>query len=136
MLKRMAFAITVVLLGFSGGVLALFVRGMRAERGAAVGFCLVSTLAIVQANMVASGIAKAHKLDNNFRNACFRGTQTKFRDVVLVGLCVFLGVLPMALIRTDSGAPARFATVMLGGMVFSTTAALTVVPTLILWTAE
>jgi hypothetical protein len=28
----MAFIISVVLLGFSGGVLALFVRGMHAER--------------------------------------------------------------------------------------------------------
>ena len=33
MWRRMAFVITVVLLGLSGGVLALFVRGMHAERG-------------------------------------------------------------------------------------------------------
>jgi cobalt-zinc-cadmium resistance protein CzcA len=131
MLQRMAFAITVVPLGLGGGVLALFVRGMHAEWGAALGFCFVSVLAIVQACMVANGIAEAGRLNSNVRNACFRGTQAKFRDVFLLGLCAFVIVLPAALIGASSGAPARFATVMLGGMVFSTAAALTVLPVLI-----
>jgi len=130
MWQRVAFAMTVVPLAIGGGVLALFVRGMHAERGAAVGFCFVSALAVVQAFMVASGIAKARRLHSNVRNACSRGTQAKFRCVFLIGLCAFVGVLPMALIRASSGAPAHFATVMLGGMVFSTTAALTVLPVL------
>jgi hypothetical protein len=39
-------------------------------------------------------------------------------------------VLPTALIGATSGAPARFATVMLSGMVFSPAAALTVLPVL------
>ena len=130
MWQRMAFVITVLLLGFSGGVLALFVRGMHAERGAVAGFCFVAALAIVQAWMVASEIAKARRLYGNIRNACYRGAQVKFRAVSLVGLCAIVGVLPMALIGASSGAQGRFATVMLGGMVFSTTAALTVLPAL------
>src|ERR1022692_2494672 len=109
MWRRMAFAITVVLLGFSGGVLALFVRGMHAERGAAAGFCFVSVLAIVQAWMVASEIAKVRRLYGNIRNACYRGAQAKFRAVSLAGLCAIVGVLPMALIGASSGAQARFA---------------------------
>lgn len=131
MWQRVAFAMTVVPLAIGGGVLALFLRGMRAERGAAVGFCLVCTLAVVQAYLVASGIAKAHRLDSNLRSACFKGTQAKFRDVFLLGLSAFVGVLPMAMIGASSGEPAQFATVMLGGMVFSTAAALTVLPVLI-----
>ena len=133
MWQHVAFAMTVVSLAIGGGVLALFVRGMHAERGAAVGFCFVSALAIVQACMVASGIAEARRLNSNIRNACFRGTQAKFRDVVLVGLCAFVVVLPMA---ASSGAQGRFSTVMLGGMVFSTAAALTVLPVLIVWITE
>ena len=136
MWQRVAFAITVVLLGLSGGVLALFVRGVHAGRGAAAGFCSVSTLAVVQAWMVASGIAKARRLCSNVRNACYRGAQAKFRDVFLVGLCAVAGVLPMVLIGANSGTEARFATVMLGGAVFSTTAALTVLPVLIARLAE
>ncbi len=131
MCQRVAFAMTVVPLAIGGGVLALFVRGMHAEQGATVGFCLVSALAIVQAFMVASGIAKARRLHSSVQNACSRGAQAKFRDVFLIGLCAFVGVLPMALIGASSGAHARFATVMLGGMVFSTAAALTVLPVLI-----
>jgi heavy metal efflux system protein len=136
MWQRMAFAITVVLLGFSGGVLALFVRGMHAERGAATGFCFVSAPAVLQAWMVACEIAKARRLSGNIRNAYYRGAQAKFRSVSLVGLCAIVGVLPLALIGASSGAPGRFATVTLGGVVFSTIAALTVMPVLIARIAE
>jgi multidrug efflux pump subunit AcrB len=132
MLQRIASAIAVMLLAIGGVVLALFLRGMHAEWGAALGFCFVPALAIVQACMVANGIAEARRLNSpNVRNACFRGTQAKFRDVLLIGLCVFVIVLPTVLIGATSGAPARFATVMLGRMVFSTAAALTVLPVLI-----
>jgi Cu/Ag efflux pump CusA len=135
MWQRMAFAITVVLLGFSGSVLALFVRGMHAERGAVAGFCSVSALAIVQSWMVASEIATVRELYGNIRNACYRGAQAKFRAVSLAGLCVIVGVLPMA-IGASSAAQARFPTVMLGGAVFSTIAALTVLPALFARIAE
>jgi len=97
MWQRIPFVITVVLLGFSGGILALFVRGMRAERGAVAGFCLVSALAVVQAWMVASEIAKARRLHGNIRNACYRGAQAKCRSVSLVGLCAIVGALPPGL---------------------------------------
>jgi Cu/Ag efflux pump CusA len=127
----MAFVITVVLLGFSGGVLALFVRGMHAGRGAVAGFCFVSALAVVQAWLVASEIAKARRLCGNIRNACYRGAQAKFRAVSIVGLCAIVGVLALALIGASTGAQSRFATVMLGSVVFSTIAALTVLPVVI-----
>jgi multidrug efflux pump subunit AcrB len=136
MWMRMAFVMSVVLLGFSGGVLALFVRGMHAGRGAVAGFCFVSALAVVQAWLVASEIGKARRLCGNIRNACYRGAQAKFRAVSLVGLCAIVGVLPLALIGANSGAQGRFATVMLGGVVFSTIAALTVLPVLISRIAE
>ena len=136
MWQRVAFVITVMLLGFSGGVLALFVRGMHAERGAVAGFCFVSALAIVQAWLVATEISKARRLCGNIRNACYRGAQAKFRAVSLVGLCAIVGVLPLALIGESSGAQSQFATVMLGGVVFSTIAALTVLPVVISRIAE
>jgi len=136
MWQRMAFVISVVLLGLSGGVLALFVRGMHAERGAVAGFCVLSALAVVQAWLVASEIANARRLCGNIRNAYHRGAQAKFRAVSLVGLCAIVGVLPMALIGANSGAQGRFATVMLGGVVFSTIAALTVLPVLVSRIAE
>src|SRR6202166_2498070 len=84
MWQRMAFVMSVVLLGFSGGVLALFVRGMHAGRGAVAGFCFVSALAVVQTWLVASEIAKARRQCGNIRNACCRGAQGKFRVVSLV----------------------------------------------------
>jgi heavy metal efflux system protein len=136
MWQRVAFAITVVLLGLGGGILALFFRGMHAERGTTIGFCFVSVLAIVQAWVVISGIAKARSLYSDIQNACHRGSQAKFRAVLLVGLCTLVGVLPMALIGASSRAQGRFATVMLGGAVFSTITALTVLPVVVARIAE
>ena len=136
MWQRMAFVVTVVLLGLGGGVLALFVRGMHAERGDVAGFCVLSALAVVQAWLVASEIANARRRCGNIRDACHRGAQAKFRAVSLVGVCAIVGVLPMAWIGANSGAQGRFATVMLGGVVFSTIAALTVLPVLIARIAE
>ena len=136
MWQRMALVITVVLLGASGGVIALFVRGMDAERGAVAGFCVVSALAVVQAWMIASEIAKARRLSGDIRNACYRGAQAKFRAVSIVGLCAIAGVVPLAFIGAHTGAPGRFATVVSGGVVFSTTAALTVLPVLVARIAE
>jgi len=136
MWQRMAFVMSVVLLGFSGGVLALFVQGMHAGRGAVAGFCFVSALAVVQAWLVASEIAKGRRLCGNIRSACYRGAEAKVRTVSLVGLCAIVGVLPLALIGESSGAQGRFATVMLGGVAFSTIAALTVLPVVISRIAE
>jgi heavy metal efflux system protein len=136
MWQRMAYVTTVVLLGLSGGVLALFVRGMHTERGAMAGFCLVSALAVAQSWMVASAIAKTRRLSGDIRKSCYRGAQAKFRDVSLIALCAVAGVLPMAFIGENSGVQGRFATVMLGGVVFSTIAALTVLPVLVARIAE
>ena len=136
MWQRVVLAIGGVALGLSGGIIALFVRGMHAEASAVLGFWFVSALAIAQAWMVASGIAKARGLHGDLRNECFRGAQAEFGRVLLIGLCAVVGVLPMALIGASSEAPARFATVALGGAVFSTTAALTVAPALIEWMGE
>ena len=136
MWQRMAFVITVVLLGVSGGIIALFVRGIHAERGAVAGFCVVSALAVVQSWMVASEIGKARRLSGDIRSACYRGAQAKFRAVSLVGLCAIVGGLPLALIGASSGAQGRFATVMLGSVAFSTIAALIVLPVVIARIAE
>ena len=136
MCQRVVLTIGIVALGLSGGIIALFVRGMHAEASTVLGFCFVCALAIAQAWMVASGIAKARTLHGDLRNACLKGAQAKFGGVLLVGLCAVVGVLPMALIGASSEAPARFATVALGGAVFSTTAALTVAPALIEWMGE
>jgi len=103
MWQRMAFVTTVVLLGFSGGVLALFVRGIHAEQGALAGFCFVCAIAVVQSWMVASAIAKARRLSGNIRNACYRGAQAKFRAVSLIAVCAIAAVLPMAFIGENSG---------------------------------
>ena len=113
----------------------LFVAYTR-NGGAGAGFCVVSALAIVQSWMVASEIARARRRSCNMRNARYRGAQAKFRAVSLVGLCAIATVLPLAFMGAHLGASGRFATVMLGGVVFSTIAALTVLPVVIAWISE
>jgi heavy metal efflux system protein len=135
MWQRTAFVITVVLLGVSGGIIALSVRSIPAKRGAVAGFCAVSALAVVQSWMVASEIAKASRLSGDIQNACYRWRKRNF-ELFPLSLWAIAGVVPLAFMGTHSGAPGRFATVMLGGVVFSTIAVLTVLPVLMSRIAE
>src|SRR5579871_1181357 len=87
MWQRLAFVATVVLLGFSGGVLALFVRGMHAERGAMAGFCFVSALAIVQVGWLPLPSPRSAGYPAIFEMHVSRSSS----EVSLVGLCAIVG---------------------------------------------
>jgi len=91
--------------------------------GCGSSFLLCFCVGIAQACRSTSGIAEARGLHGNVRNA----GPARFRDVFRLGPYAFVIVLPTALIRARSGAPTR----LLGGTVFSTAAALTVLPVLI-----
>lgn len=132
----LGFSIIVVILGFSGGALALFVRGMHAETNGAAAFCAVSAVAVAQVWIVISGIGKPRRLSRNVRRACYIGAQARFRPVFLLGFCSFVGVLPMALMGAHSEAQTRFATFMVGGVAISTAAALFILPVAIAWVAK
>jgi cobalt-zinc-cadmium resistance protein CzcA len=133
MWQHRVLAIAVVPLGIVGGVIALSIRGMPLTGAAAAAFCLVCGLALVQSWIVTAGIVRATRIFTDVRTACLQGAQTKFKPVFLIGVCVLVGSMPMAFIGAHSGAQAQFATVAVGGVLFSTAGALIAVPVLIAW---
>jgi Cu/Ag efflux pump CusA len=133
MWQHRVLAIVVVPLGIVGGVIALSIRGMPLAGVAAAAFCLVCGLSLVQGWIVIAGIVRATRIFTDVRTACLQGARTKFKPVFLVGVCVLVGFMPMAFIGAYSGAQAQFATVTVGGVLFSTAGALIAVPVLIAW---
>ena len=133
MSQHRLFTVAVVPLGVVGGVLALALRHMPVEGGAAAGLCLVAGLSFAQGWIVTSRIAQLSKCCASLRSACSLGAESKFKVVFLAGVCVLVGFLPMAVSGAPSGAQAQFATVTTGGVSFSTAGALIVLPALILW---
>src|SRR5690348_5073037 len=71
---------------------------------------LLSSLAFAQGWIVLSGISDASKACSRLRAACFQGAHAKFKAVLLVGICVVVGFIPMAVVSAPSGAQAQFAT--------------------------
>lgn len=136
MWRHRVLAVAVVPLGVIGGVLALSVRGMHVERGAAAGFYFVWGLAIVQAWIVASGIARAGILSGDIRTACSQGAQGKFKAVLLMGVSALVSVMPMHLAEPSPGRTPSLPQSIIGGVVFSTAGALIVLPVLILWMSK
>ena len=136
MWQHWVLATAVVPLGIVGGVIALSIRGMPLAGAAAAAFCVVCGLALVQAWIVTSGIVRAARMFSNVRTACLQGAQTKFKPVFLLGFCVLVGSMPMAFLGSSSGAQAQFATVTIGGVLFSTVGALIAIPVLIAWITD
>lgn len=128
-------AVAVFPLGVVGGVLSLSLRHMPVERGAAAGLCFIAGLGFAQGWIVASRIAQVRNSCTTLRSACSQGAQVRFKPVFLLGLCVLVGFLPMGVMGKPTEAPAQFATVIVGGVVFSTAGALITLPVLIAWMA-
>jgi Cu/Ag efflux pump CusA len=126
-----AFVISVVLLGYGGGVLALFVRRAHAGRARQQVSVLFLRWLSCRLGWLPLKLQWHAGCAATFEMHATEESQAKFRAVSLVGLCAIVGVLPLALIGESSGAQGRFATVMLGGVLFSTIAALTVLPVVI-----
>jgi cobalt-zinc-cadmium resistance protein CzcA len=122
---------TAVPLALSGGVAALWLRGMPMSVSAAVGFIALSGVAVLNglvmrtyiSQLIAGGMAELP--------AIFKGAMTRLRPVVMTALVASLGFLPMAL-ATGTGAEVQkpIATVVIGGLISATLLTLVVLPAL------
>lgn len=115
----------------SGGVLALFVRGMPFSLSAGIGFIALSGIAVL-ADMVMVQYIRLN-LDRGLplREAVEDAAVTRLRPVLMTAAVASIGFLPMAL-STGTGAEVQrpLATVVIGGIVTSTTLTLVVLPAL------
>ncbi len=118
-------------LGLTGGILALWLRGMPFSISAAVGFIALSGVAVLNGLVMVSFINQLRREGLGRDEAILRGCLTRLRPVLMTALVASLGFVPMA-IASGAGAEVQkpLATVVIGGLVTSTLLTLVVLPAL------
>lgn len=120
---------TGVPLALTGGVLALWLRGMPLSISAGVGFIALSGVAVLNGLIMLTFISKLLDEKGDLMNAIIEGAMTRLRPVMMTAFVASLGFVPMAL-NTSIGAEVQrpLATVVIGGIISSTLLTLFVLP--------
>jgi cobalt-zinc-cadmium resistance protein CzcA len=132
---RTAFLIyTGIPLAITGGVLALYLRGMPFSITAAVGFIALSGVAVLNGVVMISYFNELREEGLAVCQAVFQGAMTRLRPVLMTAFVASLGFVPMAL-ATGPGAEVQrpLATVVIGGILSSTFLTLVLLPVLYVW---
>jgi cobalt-zinc-cadmium resistance protein CzcA len=118
-------------LALTGGILALWMRGIPFSISAGVGFIALSGIAVLNSLVLVSFINSLRRSGMPLEDAITTGALTRLRPVLMTALVASLGFVPMA-IATGSGAEVQrpLATVVIGGIVSSTLLTLVVLPAL------
>ncbi|WP_188422779.1 CusA/CzcA family heavy metal efflux RND transporter [Oxalicibacterium solurbis] len=115
----------------TGGVIALWLRGIPLSISAAVGFIALSGVAVLNGLVMISFIRNLREEGRALSDAIHEGAMTRLRPVLMTALVASLGFVPMAL-ATGTGAEVQrpLATVVIGGILSSTLLTLLVLPLL------
>jgi cobalt-zinc-cadmium resistance protein CzcA len=118
-------------LALTGGVLALWLRGMPFSVSAAVGFIALSGIAVLNGLVMLTFIQQLIVQGREKLDAIYEGALTRLRPVAMTALVASLGFVPMAL-ATGTGAEVQkpIATVVIGGLISATLLTLFVLPAL------
>ena len=118
-------------LAVTGGVAALWLRGMPFSITAAVGFIALSGVAVLNGLVLITYFNQLREQGESVRDAVIDGALTRLRPVLMTALVASLGFVPMAL-ATGTGAEVQrpLATVVIGGILSSTFLTLIVLPVL------
>lgn len=119
-------------LGLTGGVIALWLRGIPFSISAAVGFIALSGVAVLNGLVMVSRINQLHGSGSSERESIVEGAVSRLRPVLMTALVASLGFVPMAL-ATGTGAEVQrpLATVVIGGLLTATALTLFVLPALL-----
>ncbi|MGU3538923.1 efflux RND transporter permease subunit [Methylobacterium sp. A54F] len=128
-----ALVFSAVPLALTGGILALWLRGMPLSVPAAVGFIALSGVAVLNGLVMLTRIRQLRAEGLAPAAAIRQGALTRLRPVAMTALVAALGFLPMML-ATGTGAEVQrpLATVVVGGLVSATLLTLVVLPALCL----
>lgn len=118
-------------LALTGGIAALWLRGMPFSISAAVGFIALSGVAVLNGLVMLTQIRRLVEAGSDPKAAIRDGALTRFRPVIMTALVASLGFVPMAL-ATGTGAEVQkpLATVVIGGLLTATALTLLVLPAL------
>lgn len=115
----------------TGGVLALWLRGIPLSISAGVGFIALSGVAVLNGLVMVSFIRSLQEQGLPLDEAIREGAMTRLRPVLMTALVASLGFIPMAIaIGTGAEVQRPLATVVIGGILSSTLLTLLVLPIL------
>ncbi|WP_145649283.1 efflux RND transporter permease subunit [Pseudoduganella lurida] len=115
----------------TGGIAALYLRGIPLSISAAVGFIALSGVAVLNGLVLVHAIRGLRDEGLGVDDAVRQGALLRLRPVLMTALVASLGFVPMAL-ATGTGAEVQrpLATVVIGGILSSTALTLLVLPLL------
>ena len=118
----------------TGGLVALFLRGMPFSISAGVGFIALFGVAVLNGVVMVSYFRELREQGLSIDDTVRQGAELRLRPVLMTALVAGLGFIPMAL-STSAGAEVQqpLATVVIGGLMTSTTLTLLVLPALYRW---
>ena len=121
-------------LAATGGIVALFLRGLPFSISAGVGFIALFGVAVLNGVVLISYILQMRSEGATAREAAVRGAEIRLRPVLMTALVASLGFVPMALSHGAGAEVQRpLATVVIGGLITSTLLTLVVLPALYAW---
>ena len=122
---------TAVPFSLTGGIFALWLRDIPLSISAGVGFIALSGVAVLNGLVMLAFIRGLRKEGLLLDDAIQTGALTRLRPVLMTALVASIGFFPMA-IATGTGAEVQrpLATVVIGGILSSTTLTLLVLPVL------
>ncbi len=106
---------------WTGGIIALWIRGMPFSISAAIGFVALSGVAVLDDMLLVSTIRRLRRNGMELEEAVETAAITRLRPVLMTTLVAALGFVPMAL-NTGMGAEVQrpLATVVIGGVISAT----------------
>jgi cobalt-zinc-cadmium resistance protein CzcA len=114
-----------------GGTFALLARGMPLSISAGIGFIALWGIAVMNGTVLISEILELERKGMPPRDATLRAAESRARPVSMTAMVAALGFLPMAMAHGPGAEVQRpLATVVIGGLLSSTTLTLLVLPTL------
>lgn len=120
----------------TGGIFALWSRGMPFSISAGVGFIALFGIAVMNGVVLIEHVRHLRHKGQSVKDAVYQGAVDRLRPVLMTATTDALGFIPMA-ISTSSGAEVQrpLATVVIGGVITSSMLTLVVLPAIYRWFA-
>ncbi|MFO0925432.1 MAG: CusA/CzcA family heavy metal efflux RND transporter [Gemmataceae bacterium] len=121
-------------LAATGGIFALWLRGLPFSISAGVGFIALFGVAVLNGVVLVTYVVQLRRSGLSSIESAFAGAMIRMRPVLMTALVATLGFIPMA-VSSSAGAEVQrpLATVVIGGLVTSTVLTLFVLPAIYRW---
>ena len=125
-----------VLLGASGGIFALLLRGLTFSITAGVGFITLFGVSVLNGVVLVSEINRIRESGGSIDLAIAAASRDRLRPILMASLVALFGFIPMAISHSAGAEVQRpLATVVIGGLLTSMPFTLYVIPILYRWIA-